>query len=89
MFRQVVRKLAAVQPRSCGVIATRNMTHYPINEDLFGTTEDQRQVCKHSIANEFIIIHGLSLQLRQTVFDFFQKELAPFAQEIDKTNEFK
>lgn len=28
-------------------------------------------------------------QLRQTVFNFAQKELAPFAQEIDKNNEFK
>jgi isovaleryl-CoA dehydrogenase len=29
------------------------------------------------------------LQLRQTVFNFAQKELAPFAYEIDKNNEFK
>lgn len=28
-------------------------------------------------------------QLRQTVFNFAQKELAPFAQEIDRNNEFK
>lgn len=28
-------------------------------------------------------------QLRQTVFNFAQKELAPFAYEIDKNNEFK
>ena len=28
-------------------------------------------------------------QLRQTVFNFFQKELAPNAQEIDKSNNFK
>uniref|UniRef100_A0A182INW0 Isovaleryl-CoA dehydrogenase, mitochondrial n=1 Tax=Anopheles atroparvus TaxID=41427 RepID=A0A182INW0_ANOAO len=28
-------------------------------------------------------------QLRQTVFNFTQKELAPFAQEIDKQNDFK
>uniref|UniRef100_A0AC34Q6W0 Isovaleryl-CoA dehydrogenase, mitochondrial n=1 Tax=Panagrolaimus sp. JU765 TaxID=591449 RepID=A0AC34Q6W0_9BILA len=28
-------------------------------------------------------------QLRRTVFDIAQKELAPFAQEIDKTNNFK
>lgn len=29
------------------------------------------------------------LQLRETVFNFAQKELAPHAQEIDKNNEFK
>lgn len=28
-------------------------------------------------------------QLRQTIFDFAQKELAPKAYEIDRTNEFK
>lgn len=28
-------------------------------------------------------------QLRQAIFDFAQKELAPFAQQIDKNNEFK
>jgi isovaleryl-CoA dehydrogenase len=29
------------------------------------------------------------MQLRETAFNFFQKELAPLADEIDKTNEFK
>ena len=29
------------------------------------------------------------LQLRKTVFDFAQKELAPFADEIDRENNFK
>jgi len=28
-------------------------------------------------------------QLRETAFNFFQKELAPYAEEIDKSNEFK
>ena len=31
----------------------------------------------------------LSLQLRESVFQFSQKELAPKAAEIDKNNEFK
>lgn len=31
----------------------------------------------------------LNAQLRQTVFNFAQKELAPHAQDIDRTNEFK
>lgn len=48
----------------------RSMSHYPIDETIFGLTEEQQQ-------------------LRQTVFNFAQKELAPFAQEIDKQNEFK
>lgn len=29
------------------------------------------------------------LQLRETIFNFAQKELAPHAQTIDKNNEFK
>ena len=44
--------------------------YYPINDDVFNLTEDQKQ-------------------LRQTVFNFVQKELAPKANEIDRTNEFK
>lgn len=36
-----------------------------------------------------ILIFTVTSQLRQTVFNFAQKELAPFAQEIDKNNEFK
>ncbi|XP_065213838.1 isovaleryl-CoA dehydrogenase, mitochondrial-like isoform X1 [Planococcus citri] len=43
---------------------------YPINEEIFGLSEDQKQ-------------------LRTTIFNFVQKELAPFAAEIDKQNEFK
>lgn len=31
----------------------------------------------------------LSFKLRQTIFNFAQKELAPYAQEIDSTNGFK
>lgn len=49
---------------------SRSLSHYPIDETIFGLTEEQQQ-------------------LRQTVFNFAQKELAPFAQEIDKENEFK
>ncbi|KAK3867317.1 hypothetical protein Pcinc_027212 [Petrolisthes cinctipes] len=43
--------------------------HYPIDDVVFGLTEEQQQ-------------------LRKTVFDFAQKELAPHAAEIDKKNEF-
>ncbi|CAO1363714.1 unnamed protein product [Diamesa serratosioi] len=50
--------------------SVRSLSHYPIDDTLFGLTEDQQQ-------------------LRQTVFNFAQKELAPFAQQIDKDNEFK
>ncbi|KAL7634089.1 UNVERIFIED_CONTAM: hypothetical protein RMT77_015417 [Armadillidium vulgare] len=44
-------------------------SHYPIDDDMFGLSEEKRQ-------------------LRRTVFDFFQKELAPYADEIDRTNNF-
>lgn len=43
---------------------------YPINDDVFCLTEEQKQ-------------------LRQTVFNFAQQELAPKANEIDKLNDFK
>jgi len=48
----------------------RSLSHYPIDENVFGLTEEQ-------------------IQLRQTIFNFAQKELAPYADEIDKSNNFK
>lgn len=45
------------------------MSHYPIDEYVFGLTPEQQQ-------------------LRQSVFDFAQKELAPKAADIDKNNNF-
>jgi len=44
-----------------------------------------------TIGIKYYIIHIVKylLQLRQTVFQFCQKELAPKAQEIDQNNEFK
>ena len=45
------------------------MDHYPVDDRLFGLTEDQQQ-------------------LRSTVFSFMQKELAPKAAEIDRTDTF-
>jgi isovaleryl-CoA dehydrogenase len=47
----------------------RTLTHYPIDDTVFGLTDDQRQ-------------------LRETVFNFCQKELAPHADDIDKNNNF-
>ncbi|KAJ2938257.1 hypothetical protein O0L34_g17598 [Tuta absoluta] len=47
----------------------RCMSHYPIDEHVFGLSDEQQQ-------------------LRKTVFDFAQKELAPKAAEIDKQNNF-
>ena len=49
--------------------STNLMDHYPVDDRLFGLTEDQQQ-------------------LRATVFNFAQKELAPKAAEIDKTSNF-
>ncbi|CAF1074631.1 unnamed protein product [Rotaria sordida] len=43
--------------------------HYPINDDVYGLTDDQKQ-------------------LRETVFAFTQKELAPHANNIDRDNSF-
>lgn len=56
--------------RKCtGKTGTRCMSHYPIDEYVFGLTPEQQQ-------------------LRQSVFDFAQKELAPKAADIDKNNNF-
>ncbi|KAK6165885.1 hypothetical protein SNE40_022706 [Patella caerulea] len=49
---------------------TRFCSYFPIDDNLFGLTEEQKQ-------------------LRQSVFQFTQKELAPKAAEIDRSNEFK
>ncbi|XP_066159182.1 isovaleryl-CoA dehydrogenase, mitochondrial [Euwallacea fornicatus] len=43
--------------------------YYPIDEHVFGLTQEQ-------------------IQLRETIFNFAQKELAPLAYEIDKKNNF-
>lgn len=91
MLRQVAKNLGSIRQRSsCLATSARQLSHYPINEDLFGTNEDQRQVfdIHYEVVIAIELIRNPSLQLRSTVFDFFQKELAPFAQEIDKTNEF-
>lgn len=48
----------------------RTLTHYPINDAMFGLNEEQQK-------------------LREIAFNFFQKELAPYAKEIDKLDSFK
>ena len=48
---------------------SRSLTHYPIDNELFGLTPEQ-------------------VQLRETVFNFFQKEIAPIADKIDKDDDF-
>uniref|UniRef100_A0AC35GAY3 Uncharacterized protein n=1 Tax=Panagrolaimus sp. PS1159 TaxID=55785 RepID=A0AC35GAY3_9BILA len=50
-------------------VTVRQLSTYPINDDLYQLTEEQKQ-------------------LRKTVFDLAQKESAPHACEIDKTNSF-
>ncbi|XP_047985866.1 isovaleryl-CoA dehydrogenase, mitochondrial [Leguminivora glycinivorella] len=52
-----------------GKTGLRCMSHYPIDEHVFGLSSEQQQ-------------------LRQAVFDFAKKELAPKAAEIDKNNSF-
>lgn len=47
----------------------RTLTHYPIDDNIFGLTQEEKQ-------------------LRETVFNFCQKELAPHADAIDKNNNF-
>ncbi|XP_037907246.1 isovaleryl-CoA dehydrogenase, mitochondrial [Hermetia illucens] len=63
---------AANIPKSKGGLigAQRYLSHYPIDDTVFGLTEEQKK-------------------LRETVFNFAQKELAPYAQQIDKEDNFK
>ena len=51
------------------LVHKRTLTHYPIDNDLYGLTPEQ-------------------VQLRETVFHFFQKEIAPIADKIDKEDDF-
>ena len=64
LFRPTCKLLRASKPGSC-----RTLTHYPIDDVIFGLTDDERQ-------------------LREMAFNFCQKELAPLADKMDKTNEF-
>ncbi|KPJ10212.1 Isovaleryl-CoA dehydrogenase, mitochondrial [Papilio machaon] len=67
-----VRVLCGKIVRRCVSAGTNNrrcMSHYPIDEHIFGLSSEQQQ-------------------LRQLIFDFAQKELAPKAADIDKTNNF-
>jgi len=61
-----------------------------INYNLFGSVTRNFSVsCKHHVAGIDDDLYGLTedqKELRQTVYDFCQKELTPFADQIDKDN---
>ena len=46
------------------------------------------EVFEQSLKTEVLITKCSSLQLRETVNNFCQKELAPYADQIDKENNF-
>lgn len=58
----------------------RFLSHYPIDDQLFGLNEEQRQVFIPFAIFKFII------QLRETASKIAQKELAPYAHSIDQMN---
>ena len=62
---------AKIAGRLCHVqmLSKRSMTHFPIDDKVFGLSDDHQQ-------------------LREAVFSFAQKELAPHAHTIDKENNF-
>uniref|UniRef100_A0A1B0GP17 Acyl-CoA dehydrogenase/oxidase N-terminal domain-containing protein n=1 Tax=Phlebotomus papatasi TaxID=29031 RepID=A0A1B0GP17_PHLPP len=70
LLRHILRSTLQKPVTRMGFQSLRSMSHYPIDENLYGLSSEQQQ-------------------LRQTVFNFLQKELAPYAQEIDKENNFK
>ncbi|GAB1611070.1 isovaleryl-CoA dehydrogenase, mitochondrial-like [Argonauta hians] len=63
------RTLTKCWPRVPQLVPLRMSSHFPIDDSLFGLSDEQRQ-------------------LRESVFQFVQKELAPRAQDIDKNNNF-
>ena len=66
MTRSVV-KLLHLKQRLTVPPPIRNQSYYPINDTIFGLSQEQKQ-------------------LRETVFKFSQKELAPLAHRLDKEN---
>lgn len=91
MLRKLNRAIF-FQPKS---ILQRSLSHYPIDETIFGLNEEQIKVRFIDLIAKyfFVVLSGVDLfipiQLRETVFNFAQKELAPHAQDIDRKNEFK
>lgn len=82
------------------IVQQRFLSHYPIDETIFGLNDDQINVsilifflCKQILlfVDNHVSLQGKQsiLQLRETIFNFAQKELAPHAQTIDQKNEFK
>lgn len=88
MLRTCGKLLKNVTSRA---VSVRSMTHYPVDDLLFGLNEEQSAVSNFYLRNNLALITltVINYQLRQSVFNFAQKEIAPFAYEIDKNNEFK
>lgn len=69
---------------------TRSLSHYPIDENIFGLTDEQIAVSRiRLMLRDYFRLIFLKFQLRETIFAFAQNELAPHAHEIDQTNQFK
>jgi len=68
-FRLVTRRNSNFLKLAVTSCSRRYLAHYPIDDDVFGLSDEQKQ-------------------LRESVFNFAQKELAPLADEIDRTNTF-
>lgn len=72
-LRYATRSLKCVLPRSFGVASVAT----------------QRGLTHYPINDQIYGLDEEKQKLRETAFNFFQKELAPFAKEIDKTDKFK
>ncbi|CAC5373158.1 unnamed protein product [Mytilus coruscus] len=69
LYQGLLKRVLNTPKHKLNIKSTKCCSYYPVNDSLFGLTEEQ-------------------IQLRQSVFQFCQKELAPKAQEIDHKNEF-
>ena len=73
-MNSLIKSIRSINPSKVRLFhsssALRSTQFYPINDDVFGLNDEQKQ-------------------LRQIVFNFVQKELAPKASQIDKEGDFK
>uniref|UniRef100_A0A7E4W2S6 Isovaleryl-CoA dehydrogenase, mitochondrial n=1 Tax=Panagrellus redivivus TaxID=6233 RepID=A0A7E4W2S6_PANRE len=62
---------------------------FPAISKVAASALSKRNLAHYPVNDEFFGLTEEQQQLRKTVFDLAQKELAPYAGEIDKNNEFK
>ncbi|KAK7862717.1 hypothetical protein R5R35_005992 [Gryllus longicercus] len=75
---------------SCFVTIARNLNNVASSRKFFGSCQKHVRLASqyYPITEDIYGLTNEQKELRQTVFNFVQKELAPKAAEIDKNNDF-